>query len=117
MGYCFSDTFENYLGTGFTEDTGVEPKTVIPNGLLPREYGEYRSYLQLPYIYWNKLFKIFQSKAESVTGYQFELDNTWFTSTNPYWYNQCANPQQQGIIKFSRSNVVSIFHGLLISFK
>lgn len=82
-----SDTFENYLGTGFTEDTGVEPKTVIPNGLLPREYGEYRSYLQLPYIYWNKLFKIFQSKAESVTGYQFELDNTWFTSTNPYWYN------------------------------
>lgn len=82
-----SDTFENYLGDSFKEDTGVEPKTVIPNGLLPREYGEYRSYHQLPFIYWNKLFQIFQNKAESITGYTFDLDSSWFNSSNPYWYN------------------------------
>lgn len=82
-----SKTFENELGTGFTADTGIEPKTVIPNGMLPREIGEYRSYMQLPFIYWNKLFQIFQSKAESVTGYQFELDSSWFNTSNPYWYN------------------------------
>lgn len=82
-----SNTFESTLGTGFTADTGIEPKTVIPNGMLPREIGEYRSYQQLPFIYWNKLFKIFQNKAESVTGYQFELDSSWFNTSNPYWYN------------------------------
>lgn len=82
-----SRTFEDVLGTGFTEDTGIEPKTVIPDGMLPREIGEYRSYMQLPFIYWNKLFKIFQTKAESITGYRFELDSSWFNTSNPYWYN------------------------------
>ena len=79
--------FEETLGTGFTQDTGVEPSTAIPEGLLPREIGEYRSYYQLPFIYWNKLFKIFQAKAESITGYSFELDANWFSTSNPYWYN------------------------------
>ena len=74
------------LGTGFTEDAHVEPKTAIPNGLLPREFGEFRSCNQLSYIYFNKLFKIFQEKAESTTGYEFELDNSWFNTSNPYWY-------------------------------
>ena len=82
-----SMSFEDMLGTGFTADTGIEPSTVIPNGLLPREYGEYRSYLQLPFIYWNKLFKIFQEKAESLTGYSFDYDKYWFNKNNPYWYN------------------------------
>ena len=82
-----SKTFETVLGDAFTAATGIEPSTAIPNGLLPREIGEYRSYLQLPYIYWNKLFQIFQKKAEEVTGYTFQLDDTWFSSSNPYWYN------------------------------
>ena len=82
-----SKLFTEVLGDSFTQATGVEPDTVIPNGMLPREIGEYRSYLQLPYIYWNKLFQIFQAKAEEVTGYQFQLDDTWFTTSNPYWYN------------------------------
>lgn len=82
-----SDTFENALElNGFTEETGVEPSTAIPDGLLPREIGEYRSYLQLPFVYFNKLFKIFQAKAEEITGYNFVLDNSWFTTTNPYWF-------------------------------
>lgn len=78
---------ENLENADFQTKTGVEPSAVMPNGLLPREIGEYRSYLQLPYIYWNKLFQIFQAKAEEVTGYKFKLDNTWFNSSNPYWYN------------------------------
>ena len=82
-----STEFTETLGSGFTDATGIEPSTAIPNGMLPREIGEYRSYLQLPYIYWNKLFQVFQDKAESVTGYKFELDNSWFNSYNPYWYN------------------------------
>lgn len=82
-----SKLFTEVLGDSFTQATGVEPDTVIPNGMLPREIGEYRSYLQLPYIYWNKLFQIFQAKAEEVTGYNFELDSNWFTSSNQYWYN------------------------------
>ena len=82
-----SKSFKDVLGTGFTEDTGIEPDTAIPDGLLPREIGEYRSYQQLPFIYWNKFFKIFQEKAEEVTGYQFEYDNEWFNRLNPYWYN------------------------------
>lgn len=82
-----SDTFQNELGTGFTSDTGVEPQTVIPNGYLPREIGEYRSYLQLPFIYWNKLFQVFKEKAEDVTGYTIKLDSDWFNTGNTYWYD------------------------------
>lgn len=76
-----------FLGDSFKADTGVDAGTVIPNGLLPRELGEYRSYLQLPYIYWNKLFQMFQAKAEEITGYTFDLDGTFFTPSNPDWYN------------------------------
>lgn len=86
----FEESLENISSTHpqkFSDVTGVEPKTAIPNGLYPREIGEYRSYLQLPYIYFNKLFRIFQSKAESITGYQFILDDNWFTTSNPYWYD------------------------------
>lgn len=83
----YTDTFSNILGNSFASETGIKAETVISDGLLPREYGEYRSYLQLPYIYWNKLFQVFQYKAESITGYKFELDDTWFNTSNPYWHN------------------------------
>lgn len=69
----------------FLNATGIEPSTAIPNGLLPREIGEYRSYLQLPYIYFNKLFQVFIKKAEEITGYQFKLSSNWFNSSNRYW--------------------------------
>lgn len=77
--------FTTVLGDAFTEATGITPDVVIPNGLLPREIGEYRSYQQLPYIYWNKLFQIFQEKTEAITGYTFDLDDTWFVDNNPYY--------------------------------
>lgn len=66
-------------------DTNISADSLIPNGLLPREIGEYRSYNQLPYIYFNKLFQIFQKKSEELTGYDFELDSDWFNVNNPYW--------------------------------
>ena len=80
----FTSTLEN---TNFEEMTNVSPDSVIPNGLLPREIGEYRSYLQIPFIYWNKFFQMFNKKAKELTGYTIELDDTWFNSSNPYYYN------------------------------
>ena len=40
------ETFTSVLeNNGFEDITGVAPDNAIPNGLLPREIGEYRSYL------------------------------------------------------------------------
>lgn len=69
----------------FYQSTGIESETILDNGMTPRGIGEFRSYLQLPYIYWNKLFQIFQNKAEAITGYKFDLSSQWFNDTNPYW--------------------------------
>ena len=86
------NTFEDVLKGKWDDGNGgyvthIEPGSVIPDGLLPRDIGEFRSYYQLPYIYWNKLWRIFQAKAEQVTGYTWNLDSSWFKTTNPYWYN------------------------------
>ena len=83
-GKKFTDILEKI---NFEGATGVNPDNIIPNGLLPREIGEYRSYLQIPFIYWNKLFQLFQYKAEELTGYKFDLDEWWFNRDNPYWFN------------------------------
>lgn len=72
-------------GKTYADYTGINADTVIGNGLLPRDIGEYRSYMQLPYIYFNKLFQIFEHKSKELTGYSFELDNSWFSEFNPYW--------------------------------
>lgn len=82
----FAEALEGESGESFKNATGISADTVIPNGMLPREIGEYRSYLQLPFIYWNKLFQVFQKKAEAITGYKFDLDTDWFKTANPYWY-------------------------------
>lgn len=80
------ETFTSVLeNTNFEEMTGVSPDRAIPNGLLPREIGEYRSYLQLPFIYWNKFFQMFNKKVTELTGYTIELDDSWFTRSNPYY--------------------------------
>lgn len=79
----FKDILEDI---DFSGSTGVDPDVAIPDGLKPREIGEYRSYLQQPYIYFNKLFQIFQAKAESITDYTFDLDSDWFNTGNTYWY-------------------------------
>lgn len=65
---------------------GISSDSLIPNGFKPREVGDYRSYMQLPYIFFNKLFQIFKEKTEEITGYTFQLDQNWFNTANPYWY-------------------------------
>ena len=82
-----SKTFAATLDSSFTEKTGISGETAIGDGLLPRDIGEFRSYYQLPYIYFNKLFQIFNKKVESVTGYTSTLDSSWFNEDNPYWKN------------------------------
>lgn len=64
---------------------GIAADTIIGEGLLPREIGEYRSYMQLPYIFFNKLFQIFMKKTKEITGYDTDLDSGWFNESNPYW--------------------------------
>ena len=82
------DTFSNILTdryADFKTDTGVSTDTAIGDGLTPIGYGEFRSWLQQPFIYFNQLFQIFQSQSEETTGYNFDLDSSWFNNNNPYW--------------------------------
>lgn len=60
-------------------------ETAIGEGLTPNGYGEFRSWLQQPFIYFNQLFQIFQEQSEETTGYTFNLDDSWFNKYNPYW--------------------------------
>ena len=79
--------FEDVLtDANFKDSTGVDPDVAIPDGMTPRGIGEFRSYQQQPFIYFNKLFQIFQKKAEALTGYKFNLDESWFTTANTRWY-------------------------------
>lgn len=72
-------------GTTYSDLAPVDAETAIGEGLLPREIGEYRSYMQLPYIYFNKLFQIFNAKVEEITGYKSILDESWFNNGNDFW--------------------------------
>lgn len=76
---------ENNTEATYQSVVGIAADTVIGDGMLPRDIGEYRSYMQLPYIYWNKLFQIFTEKAKEITGYDCILNQDWFNYTNPYW--------------------------------
>lgn len=83
------ETAANKLGEGktYVDATGIAADTVIGEGLLPRDIGEYRSYYQLPYIHFNKLFRIFAKKTEDITGYSVIFDSDWFNADNLYWTN------------------------------
>lgn len=79
--YNKSKSFQEVLeGTDFVQKTKINADTAIGDGLTPRAIGEFRSYLQLPFIYWNKLWKIFQKKAEDLTGYTWEYTDPIFSS-------------------------------------
>lgn len=73
---------EKWDTDGYTE---YKADSVVKNGILPIGMREFRSYLQIPYIYFNKLFGIFKEKAEELTGYNIILDPNWFAEGNPYW--------------------------------
>lgn len=71
---------------GFKTAVGVDADSVISEGVTPRGMGDFRSYMQQPFIYFNKLFQIFQKKSEELTGYKFNLDSSWFNTSNNLWY-------------------------------
>lgn len=79
-------SFVDILATSdFETKNNISPSEAIPDGLLPREIGEYRSYLQHPFIYWHQLFYIFKNKFEQISDYKINLDPYWFNKQNPYW--------------------------------
>lgn len=65
----------------------IQTDSIIKDGLSPLTMKQFRSYNQLPFVWINKLFDMFTKKAEDLTGYEFELDDSWFNTTNPYWYD------------------------------
>jgi len=95
----------------------IPADTIYPDGLKPREIGEYRTYNQLPYIYFNKLFQIVAKKAYDLTGYKFILDTDWFFQNNPYWYKSVVmlqplnyhNEEMQDIKKTNTYNKANVY--------
>lgn len=79
----FADILTNL--SDYTEKTGTDGETTIPNGMTPRGIGEYRSYLQQPFIFYNKIFQIVEAACKRITDYTFEYDTKWFNKNNPYW--------------------------------
>lgn len=59
----------------FTNKTGIPAEKVIEKGMSPRGIGEFRSYKQIPYIHFNRLFEIFSDKVQQITGYTVHLDD------------------------------------------
>ena len=58
----------------FTNKAGIPAEKVIEKGMSPRGIGEFRSYKQIPYIHFNRLFEIFSDKVQQITGYTVHLD-------------------------------------------
>ena len=83
----FADVLDNLTNPSFSDVTLCDGSTAIGDGLRPRDIGEWRSYLQQPFIYFNQLFKIVGEKSKEITGYVFDYDVNWFNDSNPYWSN------------------------------
>lgn len=58
---------------------------MIGDGMTDRQFGEFRSYYQQPYIYIQPLFELLAQKGEELTGWKINLDKGWFNQSNPYW--------------------------------
>lgn len=81
----FSDVLDNTSNPSFIDATQCDGQTAVGDGLRPRDIGEWRSYLQQPFVYFNQLFQIVGSKCTELTGYKFDLDTSWFNGSNPCW--------------------------------
>lgn len=76
----FKDMLENKYKTA-----QVDIDSVIGDGLTDRQYGEYRSYYQIPFIHTSRLFEILKLKTYELTGYSIYLDPDFFGVNNPYF--------------------------------
>lgn len=83
----FTEVLEQLTNPTFVDATKCNPDTAIGDGLMPREIGEWRSYLQQPFMYFNKLMQIMADKCKLLTGYEFSLDPNWFSYKNPFYKN------------------------------
>lgn len=75
-------SMSDVLGEAFETNTGYSRDSVIGDGLTPVQMSQFRSYEQIPYIYWNKYWQIFQAKAEELTGYTWDYSDSWFRTSN-----------------------------------
>ena len=82
-------SISDVLGEDFETNTGYSRDSVIGDGLMPVQMSQFRSYEQIPFIFWNKYWQIFQAKAEELTGYTWDLDS-WFLNTNPNYSKLAA---------------------------
>lgn len=81
----FADVLDNLSNPTFSSVTLCDGSTAIGDGLKPRDIGEWRSYLQQPFIFFNQLVQIIGEKSKEITGYTFDYDIGWFNYSNPYW--------------------------------
>ena len=83
----FADLFQS-AGWGddgaktFEEASGVSADSVIGDGFLPAQFNEWRSCLQIPFIYWDMFWQIFAKKGKELTGYEWEFSDGWDRSNN-----------------------------------
>ena len=96
--------FKDALPANFQEITRIDPASLLENGLKPRDIGEFRSYNQLPFYYWDMFWYIFQAKAESLTGYTWDCTDNWFNDANPYWRDWVIKAQDFPLRTLSNTN-------------
>lgn len=68
---------------------GLDPDGVVGDGMMDYQMKDYRSHLQRPFIYFNKLMYMFKEKIQEISDYTLELDSNWFNGNNPYWAKMC----------------------------
>lgn len=81
----FTEVLEQLTNPTFVDATKCNPDTAIGDGLMPRDIGEWRCYLQQPFMYFDKLMQLMNEKCKLLTGYEFWLDSNWFSSDNPFY--------------------------------
>lgn len=60
-----------------------EAVTTVDGATIECQMGEYRSYMQQPYVYVWRLFELYQRQFSDLTGgYTLVLDSRWFNSSN-----------------------------------
>lgn len=62
---------------------------VVGDGMKDYQMGEYRSYMLKPFIYFDKLLRMYQLQITKLSDYILELDDNWFNVNNPYWTRMC----------------------------
>ena len=61
---------------------GTERSIEVGDGLTESQMCQYRSYMQQPYIYMNKLWQMYAANSQNICGYSLLLGTDWFTDDN-----------------------------------